>query len=305
MSDADKIVTVEVQTVDNPFGSEAIQVQPDAGTMAEVARAQQEIQAAVIMARRFPRDEFSAMTRIITACKRHTLASEALYAYPRGKDAGGKAQIVKGPSIRLAEVIAQAWGNLRYGITELERTPEKSLARAYAWDLETNVAAETVFEVPHTRHTKTGSYKLSDPRDIYENLANSASRRLRSCILRIIPQDVVERAEQQVVLTLKSGSGAPLQDRIREMVIGFSAVGVPQDAIEKRLGHALDITTEDELIDLRTIYQAVKDNFASRFGFFDLKDAASETTKELNKKFAKKVDKSEPVADDDTWLEGK
>ena len=68
----------------------------------ESARATQEVQAAMIIAKRFPRNETLAFGKIKTACERAGLAKEALYAYPRG----GK--MVTGPSIRLAEAMAQA-----------------------------------------------------------------------------------------------------------------------------------------------------------------------------------------------------
>ena len=60
----------------------------------------------------------------------------AVYNYPRG------GQMVSGPSIRLAEVVAQNWGNLSFGIKELQQLPGESVAMAYAWDLETNTRQE-------------------------------------------------------------------------------------------------------------------------------------------------------------------
>lgn len=56
-----------------------------------------------------------------------------MYQYLRG---GTK---VTGPSIRLAEVLAQNWGNLSFGVKELEQRDGESIAMAYTWDLETNV----------------------------------------------------------------------------------------------------------------------------------------------------------------------
>lgn len=44
------------------------------------------------------------MDRILKSCTRETLAQSAVYSYPRG------GQSVEGPSIRLAETLAQEWG---------------------------------------------------------------------------------------------------------------------------------------------------------------------------------------------------
>src|SRR5690606_36069410 len=89
----------------------------DPSGMVEVAmtRAAQEVQAAMVIAKRFPRDENTAFARIMRACKRKQLAEAAIYAYPKG------GTNVQGPSIRLAEALAQAWGNIDFGVIELEQ----------------------------------------------------------------------------------------------------------------------------------------------------------------------------------------
>lgn len=114
----------------------------------ESARAIQEVQAAMTIAKRFPRDQNEAHTRIMKACERFSLADKATYAYPRG----GKT--VKGPSIRLAEVIAQSWGNLAFGIRELSQNVGRSEAEAFAWDMETNTKQTKIFQIPHIRYSK-------------------------------------------------------------------------------------------------------------------------------------------------------
>ena len=69
------------------------------------ARAVAEVQAALSR----PRNELRARDRLLQACQRVNLASGALYQYSRGGTA------VSGPSIRLAEAAARAWGNMTYG----------------------------------------------------------------------------------------------------------------------------------------------------------------------------------------------
>ena len=97
-----------------------------------ISRQAQEVQGAMVIAKRFPRDEVESFNRIMQSCKRKSLAESAMYEYPRG---GTK---VSGPSIRLAEAMAQNWGNIDFGITELEQKNGESQVMAYAWDLETN-----------------------------------------------------------------------------------------------------------------------------------------------------------------------
>lgn len=68
------------------------------------SREMEEVKGQIFMAKQFPRNPFDAEKRIIDSCKRRSLASTAMYSYPRGKTN------VQGPSIRLAEVLAQNWG---------------------------------------------------------------------------------------------------------------------------------------------------------------------------------------------------
>ena len=219
----------------------------------EQSRAITEVQASLVAARMSPRDENAAYSRIIKACKRRSLAECAMYAYPRG------GQTVTGPSIRLAEALAQNWGNMQSGFVELEQRNGESQVMAYAWDLETNYRSEKRFTVKHERHTRDGAKRLSDPRDIYELIANQASRRVRSCILAVIPGDVIESAIGECERTLKGDGKEPLADRVRKMVVVFSDLGVTQEMIVTRLGHNLDATTETELVNLRKIYTSLKD----------------------------------------------
>ena len=173
--------------------------QPGRTAMVEVAstRAAQETQAAMVIAKRFPRDQTAAFSRILKACKRKSLAESAMYVYPRGNSQ------VTGPTIRLAEVMAQNWGNIDFGMIELEQKYGESTMMAYAWDLETNCRQTKVFTVKHERYTKQGSYRLSDPRDIYEMTANQGARRMRACILGVIPGDFVDDAIAECEKTMR------------------------------------------------------------------------------------------------------
>ena len=234
-------------------------------------RAIAEVQASMAIAKRFPRDEFAAYTRIMNACKRPSLAENAAYAYPRG------GTTVTGPSIRLAEVLANAWGNIDYGYREVGSGPGYTDVEAYAFDKESNSRSCRTFRVSHIRSTKQGNKNLTDPRDVYELVANQASRRIRACILQIIPGDVTEEAMKACESTIKkSGGDAPLVDRVRKMAAVFQEYGVTTEMLERRLGHKLDATIEQELVQLRRIYTSIKDGAAKREEFFDLVASSSE-----------------------------
>lgn len=247
-------------------------------SMTQVAqsRAEHEVQAAYVIAKKFPRNENQAIANIMNACKRHSLAEKALYAYPRGSE------MVTGPSIRLAEVLARYWGNVDCGVREISQANGVSVAEAYAIDLETNTRMTKIFHVEHKRYSKKkGFTKLTDPRDIYELVANNGSRRLRACILGVIPGDIVEDAVLQVGKTLES-SDVPIKEQIKKMVLAFDEFGVKVEHLEKRLGHNLDSTIPAEIVTLKSIYRSIKDGMATRESFFDISGPTSKDSESIS-----------------------
>lgn len=242
--------------------------QKSVSTEMMVSRQAQEVQAAMVVAKKFPRDENVSETRIMNACKRRSLAEQATYEYPRGTET------VTGPSIRLAEVIAQNWGNIDFGITELEQKNGESTVMAYCWDLETNTRQTKIFTVPHIRSTKNGSKALTDPRDIYELVANQGARRLRACILGIIPGDIVESAVLACRKTLSGGS-KPFGERVEICINLFrEQYGVPKESLEKYIGMNTNGWTEQTLVRLAAVNTSLKNGIADLTQFFELPDAA-------------------------------
>ena len=227
-----------------------------------------EVQAMVLMAKSYPRNQIHALDRILNACGRPTLAQNALYAYARGGAS------VTGPSIRLAEAIAQQWGNIDYGIRELKQENGESTVEAYAWDLETNVRQTKVFQVPHWRHTKAGGYALKDPRDIYELVANNGARRLRACLLGVIPGDVIEAAVDQCHAT-QAASVDLTDEKIKQTVAAFEAIGVTAEMIGKRLQRKVESMQPAQYLQLRQIYASLKDGMSTPADWFDMPQAVA------------------------------
>ena len=241
-----------------------------------VARHAQEVQVAMLAAKKFPRDQYAAMDRIKSACQRPTLAEQAIYTYPRG------GQRVSGPSIRLAEAISQGWGNIEAGIIELENRGGKSEMMAYAWDLETNTRITKVFSVQHVRDTKQGRKKLTDGRDIYEATANFGARRKRACILAVVPGDVVEMAVSECRKTIADSDKRPMKEILDGVVKSFKELKVDREQLETLLGKQLNDALKEDLIDLRGVYKAIKDGQAKVTDYFPLKTPAADKKQVTN-----------------------
>lgn len=248
----------------NPFAGSQIAARPSGNAVAQTDqhRAIAEVQAAMMIARMNPRDPIASMDRILNACTRPTLADAAVYTYSRG------GSDVTGPTIRLAEAMAQSWGNMQFGIRELEQRNGESTVQAYCWDVETNTRREVTFQVPHTRHTKNGAKRLEDPRDIYEMVANQGSRRLRACILAVIPGDVTEAAVSQCEVTMKTTADTSPEAQAR-MVEAFAAFGVTREQIEKRIQRRLDSIQPAQVVSLKKIYASLRDGMSSPADWFE------------------------------------
>lgn len=268
------------QMVKNPFQQTAVsEVLPNTMTEVKSQREASEIQAMVFMAKQFPRNQIQAADRILNACTRQTLADSAVYSYPRG------GQNVEGPSIRLAEVLAQNWGNLDFGIRELSQENGVSTVEAYAWDLETNVRQAKVFQVAHKRMAKGGTKTLTDPRDIYEMVANQGSRRLRACILSIIPGDIVEAALAQCSVTQAASVGATpeeIKETIRKLTATMGKFGITAENIQDRYQCRLEAIRPAQIVELRKIYTSLKDGMSKPSDWFAIQEVKKSDAQDLN-----------------------
>lgn len=246
------------------------------GTVAiEASRAIAEAQGKLVIAKRFPRNEVEAYAKAMEACQRPSMAAKAFYSFPRG------GQTVEGPTIRFAEELARCWGNIDYGIKELSQDDSKSEMQAYAWDLETNAQSVQNFTNPHKREQGKKMVTLTSQRDIYENNANMATRRLRSRILAILPSWFVDDAINECKKTLAGQNDIPLTDRVKKMVVAFAKLGVTQEQIERRLKKKIETMNAEDFVEYTGIYNAIKNGESKIAEWFEAEPVASELTAEL------------------------
>ena len=272
-------IMVQEQSPNMPNTSNGVMAHLDninQGTIAiEASRAIAEAQGKLVIAKRFPRDEVQAYAKAIEACQRPSMAEKAFYSFPRG------GQTVEGPTIRFAEELARCWGNIDYGIKELSQDNGKSEMQAYAWDLETNAQSVQNFTNPHQREQGKKMVTLTSQRDIYENNANMATRRLRSRILAILPSWFVEDCVEECKKTVAGNNELPLVDRVKKMVVMFAKFGVSQEQIEKRLKRKVDTMTADDFVEYIGIYNAIKNKESKISEWFESEEIANDLTNAL------------------------
>ena len=256
-----------------------------------------EIKGKMFLARQFPRDPEMSLQNVLRECGRKDLAEAAQYEFPRGDS------VVKGPSIRLVEVLARHWGNIMSGITEVDVQGDTTTIKCFAWDLETNASDEKTFSVKHERSTKKGSYKLTDERDIYEMVANKGARRKRACLLAVMPGWYVDSALEECDKTLSDSltkSGESLEEIIEKTVNAFAGFGITPEQISTKLNKEIDKLSNNDIVKLRHLYSAIKDGFVKAtdaFGIVSGSDPSLPTGEEenaletLNKALAKGKEK--------------
>ena len=272
MNDLTTSANLSANIVANPFGSVTSNLTSNIGTTQASTHELAEMQAQIFLAKQFPRDQRQAAENILTACQRPGLANVAVYTYARG------GTNISGPSIRLAEEIARNWGNLECGWNELEREYDKSKVRAFAWDKETNVLKTLYFYVPHYRTTKSGKYRITDERDLYELLANQAARRMRNCILALIPGDVIDAAVEQCQKTMVTHVDISPAS-IKKLVDAFALFGVTKAQIEKRIQRRLESITPAQFVRMREIYTSLNDGMSAPEDWFEAEVEQAEPTK--------------------------
>lgn len=220
-------------------------------TLVEQSRAVAEVAAAVRVARDFPRDMDRAVDQMKKACAQKSLADRAFYSLPR---AGGR---VEGSTVHLARELARCYGNIDYGIKELQRddSAHKSEVQAWAWDQENNVRQSRSFVVPHSRMKDKHAQPLTDLSDIANNNNSVAARALRECILTVIPVWFRQAAEDAAARTLAGETaGKSITQQATEAVKYFADnFGVTVTQIERRLARPRNKWTQAELATLRVI----------------------------------------------------
>ena len=109
-------------------------------------------------------------------------AKTCTYSVPRGE------KPITGPSINLAKILAQVWGNLRIESKVVAIDATQITSEAVCFDLENNLAIKT--QVRRSIQGKRGRFN-DDMITVTGNAANAIA--LRNAILAVIPRAIVDK----------------------------------------------------------------------------------------------------------------
>ena len=227
-----------------------------------------EIDIQISTARRYPRDVKKALSearRLMTFDEK--TAEECIYRLPRdGKE-------IEGPSIRAAEILANAWGNLRIAAKVIEDGERKVTCLAACHDLETNVAVSV--EVQRRITDKSGRRYTEDMVITTSNAGCAVA--FRNAVLKIIPKAVWKPAFEAAQKKAGEKNLPNLNSRRINMIEWFGRKGVGVDAILKKVKRVrVGNIGEDDLVQLNQIASAIDDGRSTAEELFDLTKNAPE-----------------------------
>lgn len=221
-----------------------------------VSIAMAEVDQQITTAHAYPRSVDLAVKNILSlATLDDETAAECVYALPRG----GKP--IKGPSIRLAEIIQSQWGNNRVGtrVVHVDRIEKYVEAEGVFHDLETNAA--TTSRVRRRISDKHGKLLTDDMIIVTGNAASSIAKRI--AILGGVPKAVWRRAYAAVERVI-AGDVKTLVVRREEALKAFAAFGVTPERIFAALEvNGLDDISLEHMSTLIGMHSALKSGEAT------------------------------------------
>lgn len=239
---------------------EQLQTISSAAALDTINRSEIDIQVQTAM--RYPKHSTPDQINF-ALCKAETFAlvdsetaESCFYRLERIDKKTGERSIIEGPSIRLAEIVANSWGNIRIATRIVANDGKFITAQAACHDLESNVIQ--VVEVQRSITTKQGYTFSNDMQVVTGNAAASIAR--RNAILAVIPAAIFKplyaKIQQKVLGEIKSD----LENRRSKMFTTYAKMGVSAEMICKYLGVAkqADITA-DQVQNLALLYNALKD----------------------------------------------
>lgn len=220
-----------------------------------------EIDMQIATAKKYPRVPREVKKRIRDLALLDAETAEAcVYKLPRD----GK--MLEGPSVRFAEIVLSAWGNLRAGARVIDVGDDAVTAEGAVHDLETNVAIS--MSVRRSIKSKRGGRFSSDMINVTGNAA--ASIALRNATFRVVPFAVVKpiieeckahaiAAEEEERKRAQTGArGGP--DTRRQAVDAFLKLGATEAELFTLMGVTrIDDLTAEHVVSLRTTYKAIRD----------------------------------------------
>jgi len=239
-------------------GYEIMDTTPPNTAIEAVNRAEIDIQ--ISTAHRFPRHLERAQSRMkAMVCKSPDIAGDCFYSLTRGT------KKIDGPSVRLAEIIAINYGNIRV-VTRVPVVGEDEVTVEWAaHDLESNYATSGAVSTPIRNSPKNGQAKGNRYNTDMINvtaMATTAKAR-RNGILAITPGTIAKEllADARKIVT---GGDRPIEAKRELAMAYFRKMGIDDGRILAAVNRsAVEQLSVDDLADLHGFATAIREGHAT------------------------------------------
>lgn len=247
-----------------------------------------EVDMQVATARRWPRSiQRFKESAMLMAAKNAQIAQTCFYTLPRG----GKK--IEGPSIRLAEIVAVTWGNLRCESRVIDVGEKAVTAQGTAWDIQTNVL---IRKEAARRITDSKGRRYSDDMIIMTGNA-AASVALRNAIFTVVPMayvtDIYEHCKRVAL-----GDRGGLDEAKAKWVKWFAAKGATKEQLLDLLGRqGVEDITIDDITALQGLATALAEGETSLEDLFGPPGAIPDGVRKFGFKARKEAEKAKADAE--------
>lgn len=279
----------DMQLIEQQVKALSVHVAPANAVAYASAAAKAGIEARFTVAMNRPRDMDGVRVRTLNTCRRPSFAANTSTLYNKPV---GDGKTIEGPGIRMAEELARALTNVHTEAMLLHEDDEKQVFAITATDLEANVTIQETVSVaklierrsPREGQQVVGQRVTSKGNTVYIVKASDdemlikanalKSKALRTCILRLVPQDIVEEATQ-TVKKVRRDSAAKDPDAHRKQVCdAFAGMGVTPEMLGEYCGCPVRQITPEQIVELRGLFGSLRDGETTWAAIMDKGDDA-------------------------------
>ena len=214
-----------------------------------------EVDMQIATAKQYPRDLTQVLNKIATYAKMDKETAEDCFYILRRKDKDGNDSIIEGLSVRMAEIIASAWGNLRIQTRIIGNDGRMITAQAMCHDLESNVAV--CKEVSRSIVTKKGYTFSQDMQIVTGNAASSIA--FRNAVLAVIPKAITKKIINDVK-AVAMGQTIDLEQSRKNVIAYYNRAGVKTEQLLSYLGvKSIEGIDQQMIFELRALRNALEE----------------------------------------------
>lgn len=243
-----------------------------------------EIDIQIATAKQYPRDLKKVLGNVRAyATIDEETAEDCFYALKRGK--GSDENLIEGISVRLAEIFASCWGNLRVQTRITANDGKTITAQGVCHDLESNLAV--CVEVKRRITDRQGRTFSDDMQVVTGNAASAIA--FRNAVLKVIPKAVTKKVVNEIKL-VALGQAGDVESKRAATIKWFNQRGVTTEQILNYIeADCVENIDAEKLLTLRSTATAIKEGTTTVQETFGAKVADSAGTAAKIKEAAAKT----------------